>query len=76
MNTLLEQIIRALCDAPAAVSINVIDGEKTVILEIRCQKDDVGKIIGKNGKTISSVRTLMNAIAAKDGRQAVVEVAD
>ncbi len=76
MNQLLEQIVRSLCDDPDAVHINTLPGEKTIVLEIRCSKEDVGKIIGKNGKTISTVRSLMNIIAAKDGRKAVVEIAD
>ena len=76
MKTLLEAIVKSLVDAPNEVKITEIDGEKTVIFELRCNAKDVGKIIGKSGKTVGAMRTLLNSIAAKQGRKAMLEVVD
>ena len=76
MKELLEQIIRALAEHPEKTHINEFYGEKTVVLEFRCPKPDAGRIIGKGGKTIGSIRGLLNAVAAKDGRRAVLEVVE
>ena len=76
MKTLLEAIVKSLVDAPNEVQITEIDGEKTVIFELRCNAKDVGKIIGKSGKTVGAMRTLLNSIAAKQGRKAMLEVVD
>lgn len=76
MKALLETIARSLVDAPKEVQITEIDGEKTVIFELRCNAKDIGKIIGKSGKTVGAMRTLLSSIAAKQGRKAVLEVVD
>ena len=76
MKSLLETIARSLVDAPKEVQITEIDGEKTVIFELRCNAKDIGKIIGKSGKTVGAMRTLLSSIAAKQGRKAVLEVVD
>ena len=51
-------------------------GRQTVILEVRCHPDDMGRIIGKNGKTISALRVLLTSLAAKQKRKAVLEVVE
>ena len=76
MKQILEDIAKSLVDAPNEVSITEVDGEKTIIFELRCNGKDVGKIIGKSGKTVGAMRTLLNSIAAKQGRKAVLEVVD
>ena len=76
MKTILESIAKALVDAPDEVQITTIDGEKTIIFELRCNAKDIGKIIGKSGKTVGAMRTLLNSIAAKQGRKAMLEVVD
>ncbi len=76
MKALLETIVKSLVDAPNEVRITEIDGEKTVVFELRCNEKDIGKIIGKSGKTVGAMRTLLNSIAAKQGRKAVLEVVD
>ena len=76
MKALLETIAKSLVDAPNEVQITEIDGEKTIIFELRCNAKDVGKIIGKSGKTVGAMRTLLNSIAAKQGRKAMLEVVD
>lgn len=76
MKEFADYIIRALVDYPDEVRLTAIDGEKTCILELRCNSKDLGKVIGKSGKTIGAVRTLLNALAAREGRRAMIEVVD
>ena len=76
MKQILEMIAKSLVDAPNEVQINEIDGEKTIIFELRCNAKDIGKIIGKSGKTVGAMRTIVNSIAAKQGRKAMLEVVD
>lgn len=76
MKALLETIVKSLVDAPNEVHITEIDGEKTIIFELRCNAKDIGKIIGKSGKTVGAMRTLLNSIAARQGRKAMLEVVD
>ena len=76
MKQILESIAKALVDAPNEVQITEINGEKTIIFELRCNAKDVGKIIGKSGKTVGSMRTILNSMAAKQGRKATLEVVD
>lgn len=76
MKQILETIAKSLVDAPNEVQITEIDGEKTMIFELRCNAKDVGKIIGKSGKTVGAMRTILNSMAAKQGRKAMLEVVD
>ena len=76
MKALLETIVKSLVDAPNEVQITELNGEKTVIFELRCNAKDIGKIIGKSGKTVGAMRTLLSSIAAKQGRKAMLEVVD
>jgi hypothetical protein len=72
----LQAIIRPIVEHPNEVRYTVLDGEKTFIAEMRCSGSDIGKIIGRNGKNIGAVRTLMSSAAARLGRRAVVEVVE
>lgn len=76
MKEFAEYIIRALVDFPDEVRLTELDGEKTCILELRCNGKDLGKVIGKSGKTIGAVRTLLSTLAARQGRRAMIEVVD
>jgi predicted RNA-binding protein YlqC (UPF0109 family) len=76
MRELIEYITHSLVDNPDNIKITEIDGECTVIFELRCHKDDTGKVIGKSGKTISAIRTLLNTLAAKNGKRAILEIVD
>ncbi|MDZ8117214.1 KH domain-containing protein [Pontiella agarivorans] len=76
MKRILETIAKSLVDAPNEVQITEVDGEKTLIFELRCNAKDVGKIIGKSGKTVGAMRTILNSMAAKQGRKAMLEVVD
>jgi len=76
MKQILETIVKSLVDVPNEVQITEINGDKTIIFELRCNAKDVGKIIGKSGKTVGAIRTLLNSMAAKQGRKAMLEVVD
>ncbi len=76
MREILESIAKSLVDAPNEVTVTEVDGEKTVIFELRCNAKDVGKIIGKSGKTVGAMRTILSSMAAKQGRKAMLEVVD
>ncbi|MCX7818755.1 MAG: KH domain-containing protein [Kiritimatiellae bacterium] len=74
MKAMLEYILRHLVDHPDQVRITEVQGERTAMYEVRCHADDIGKVIGKNGKTIGAIRLLLSTAAARNGRRAVLEV--
>lgn len=74
MKEFVEFIAKSLVDHPDEVEVKRIDGEKTVVFELRVNKSDIGKIIGKNGRTIRAIRTLLTTTAAKHGQRAVLEI--
>jgi predicted RNA-binding protein YlqC (UPF0109 family) len=74
MRELLIHLFHALVSDPDALDITRVDGDTTTLFEVRCAPEDVGTLIGKNGKTISAIRTLMNAVGDSEGRQVAVEV--
>lgn len=76
MKDLLIQIAQALVDYPEQVSVNEIEGDQTVVLELRAAKTDMGKIIGKKGKTANAIRTILNAASTKTGKKYVLELVD
>lgn len=73
---LVEYIVKSLVDIPDEVSINVIEGEKSTILELKVASDDVGKVIGKQGRIAKAIRTILSASATKGGKRAVLEILD
>lgn len=77
MEDLLEFLARALVDNPDAVSVEGFDEDDgTIVLEIHVAEDDVGKMIGRGGRTISSVRTVMRAVASRQDERVLVDVVD
>lgn len=72
----VEYVAKSLVDEPENVEVNVIEGEKSTILELRVAADDIGKVIGKNGRIAKAVRTLLNATASKTGKRVVLEILD
>jgi len=70
----VEYIARSLVDNPEAVQVTEIEGERSIIIELRVAPDDMGKVIGKQGKIAKSIRTLTKATAAKEGKRVVVEI--
>jgi predicted RNA-binding protein YlqC (UPF0109 family) len=74
MKDLIDVIAKALVDFPEQVDIKEIEGEKTTVLELRVAKEDLGKVIGKQGKTARAMRTILNANATKLKKRAVLEI--
>ena len=67
-------MVKALVDKPEEVSLREVEGEKTTVLELRVAKEDLGKVIGKQGKTAQAMRTILNALATKLKKRAVLEI--
>jgi len=76
MKELILVIARALVDKPDAVEINEIEGDVTTILELKVAKEDLGKVIGKQGKTAHAMRSILNATATKLKKRAVLEIVE
>ena len=74
MKEFLEFIIKYLVDKPDEVHINEISGERTVVFELRVGEGDMGKVIGRGGQTARSLRTLLAAASAKQGKRYVLEI--
>lgn len=71
---LIEAIAKALVDKPDEVSVNEVVGENTTVLELKVAKDDLGKIIGKQGRTARSIRTVLNGASTKLKKRTVLEI--
>lgn len=76
MKDSLEAIITSLVNNPSEVSINEVDGEKQVIFEVKVANSDMGKVIGREGRIAKAIRTIMKALAAKEGKKVSVEFID
>ena len=73
---LVEYVAKSLVDDPSGVMVNVIEGEKSTILELRVAQGDVGKVIGKHGRIAKAMRTILSASATKSGKKVVLEILD
>ena len=73
---LVEFIAKTLVDDPAGVIVNVIEGEKSTILELKVSDGDIGKVIGKHGRIAKAVRTLLSAASTRTGKRVVLEILD
>ena len=76
MKDLVTYIAKLLVDQPDLVKVTEIEGEITSIIELSVAKEDIGKIIGKQGRTATAIRTIMNAASKKMKRSAVLEIID
>ncbi|HQD39711.1 MAG: KH domain-containing protein [Firmicutes bacterium] len=76
MKELVELIAKALVDEPDAVSVNEVEGEQSMILELRVAPDDMGKVIGKQGRIAKAIRTVAKAAATRKGKKVVVEIVE
>lgn len=74
MKELVEVIARSLVDNPEEVKVIETENDRSVLLELRVAPDDMGKVIGKQGKIAKSIRTLTKAAAAKAGKKVAVEI--
>ena len=74
MKDLLETIVKALVDNPDEVSVREVQGEKSMILELKVNESDVGKVIGKQGRIINALRTILRSAAVKEGKIVQLEL--
>ncbi len=74
LKELLEVIAKSLVDHPMDVSVNEIEGEQSVILELRVAQEDMGKVIGKQGRIAKAIRTVVKAAATRENKRVIVEI--
>ncbi len=74
LKELIEFIARALVDKPDEVQVAEISGEQTVVLELRVAKEDLGKVIGKQGRTVKAMRAILSAASSKVRKRADLEI--
>lgn len=74
MKEFIEFIVKALVDNPNQVDVKEVEGSRTTVYELRVGQGDLGKVIGKQGQTAKSIRTLLAAVSARQGKRAVLEI--
>jgi len=74
MKELIEQIAKALVDNPDQVSVNAVEGEQSTVLELKVAQSDLGKVIGKQGRTAHAIRTLLGAAGMKLKKRFTLEI--
>ena len=74
MQELIEYIVKAVVDIPDQVDVRQVTSDKAVLIEVRVAADDVGKVIGREGRIANALRTIAKAAAVKDGRRASLEI--
>jgi predicted RNA-binding protein YlqC (UPF0109 family) len=74
MKELITHIAKSLVDRPDLVSVVEVQGNQTTVLELTVAKEDLGKVIGKNGRTAQAMRTIMSAVSSKIKKRTVLEI--
>jgi hypothetical protein len=74
MKELIKYIAQALVDNPEQVEVNEVEGEQTSVLELKVAKEDLGKVIGKQGRTARAMRTILSAASTKIRKRSVLEI--
>lgn len=74
MKMLVEILAKSIVDKPEAVAVSGVEGENSTVLELRVAKEDIGKVIGKSGRTITAMRTILNATRAQKFKRHILEV--
>jgi uncharacterized protein len=74
MKELIKYISQALVDSPEKVEVTEVVGEQTSVIELRVAKEDLGKVIGKQGRTAKAIRTILSAASAKLHKRSVLEI--
>ncbi len=76
MKELVELIAKSLVDRPEAVDVIEVGGEQTTVLELKVAPEDLGKVIGKQGRTVRSIRTILSAAGMKQRKRFVLQILD
>ena len=74
MKELVQFLARQLVNNPDAVEVNEVHGDTASVLELRVAKEDLGRVIGKQGRTVKSIRTILNAVASRTNRRIVLKI--
>ena len=74
LKELITYVSKALVDLPDEVNVNEIEGEQTTVIELKVDKSDLGKVIGKQGRTARALRTILNAASTKLKKRSVLEI--
>jgi len=74
LKELVEKMAKALVDNPDKVEVVEIEGEKTTVIELKVAPEDLGKVIGRQGRTAKAMRTILSAAATKENKRAVLEI--
>jgi len=74
MRDMVEFIAKALVDHPEAVHVRQIEGERAIVIEVKVAPDDIGKIIGKQGRIVNALRTVVKAATVRTGKRVTVEI--
>ena len=76
MQAFLDQVVKGLVDHPDAVNITEVEQERTTVYELRLDPSDVGRVIGRSGRTVNAIRTLLQAGSAKEGKFTRLDIID
>ena len=76
MKELVIEIVKALVDQPEEITVTEIGGSHTIVLELRVAKDDMGKVIGKRGRTAQAIRAILSAASGKAGKRHILEIVE
>ena len=76
LNDIIEFLLKSIVDYPDKVQINRVNGERVTVLEISVHPSDIGKIIGKQGRVIKAIRTIVKAATIKDNKRTVIEIVE
>ena len=74
LKSLMEYVAKSLVDMPEEVNVNEVEGEQTTVIELKVDKSDLGKVIGKQGRTARALRTILNAASTKLKKRSVLEI--
>ncbi len=74
MKKLVEHIVKHLVDYPEKIQVDEIDGERTSVVELRVAKEDLGKVIGKEGRIAKAIRVVLSAATSKEKKKSVLEI--
>ena len=74
MKTLVEQIAKSLVNNPEQVAVTETGSDRTTVIELRVAPDDLGRVIGKEGRTAKAIRTILNAASTRENRRVVLEI--
>jgi len=76
MKELIRYIVKTMVDNPEQVSVKLIEGDHTNVLELRVAKEDMGKVIGKKGRNAEAIRTILSAASGKEKKRTILEIMD